>query len=149
MDVTRNKNTQQASSDWTSQELYDLRRATQLCDQCMVMFDTSQPRRLIGRYGPAQRLTYEHHASVENLKRSVEAGCRLCQMLDKRWSCSSAAWRPQEGRRLVERSDAAFYFRDMVDWILIGLRGSEEKYKGDGTVLLDLRLQDCTWNLGI
>lgn len=144
MEVNRIDNIQQSFGRWPAQELYDLRRATKLCDQCMVIFDTSQPRCVLGKYGPAQRLTYEHHASVDNLLKSVEAGCRLCHILDKRWSRYSSAWRSREGRLLVERGDASFYFRDMVDWIVIGLQGSEQKNIGDGTVLLDLRLQDCT-----
>lgn len=32
------------------------------------------------------------------------------------------------------------YFRDMVDWILIGLQGFKQETRGDGPVLLDLRL---------
>lgn len=138
--MIRTNNAQQASRDWSAQELYDLRRATKLCDQCVVIFDPSQPKCLLGKYGPAQRFTYEHHASVENLMRSVEAGCRLCKILHKRWS---RYWRSQEGR-LPGRDDAAFYFRDMDDWILIGLQGSAQNARGDGPVLLDLRLLDCT-----
>lgn len=144
MDVIRNNNAQSSSGNWSAQELYDLRRATKLCDQCAIIFDTSQPKCLLGRYGPAQRFTYEHHACIENLMRSVEAGCRLCNILHKRWSRYSAAWRSQEGR-LPGRDDAAFYFRDMFDWILIGLQGPAKNSRGDGPVLLDLRLLDCTW----
>lgn len=132
MDLIRNNNARQSSRDWSAQKLYDLRRATKLCDQCVIIFDTSQPKCLLGRYGPAQRFTYEHHASVENLMRSVEAGCRLCNILHKRWSRYSAAWMSQEGR-LPGRGDAAFYFRDMVDWILIGLQGSTQNARGGWT----------------
>lgn len=144
MDVIRANKSQQSSRDWSAQELYDLRRATKLCDQCGVIFDLSRSKCLLGRYGPAQRFTYEHHTSVENLMGSVEAGCRLCNILHKRWSRYSASWRSQEGR-LLGKDDAAFYFRDMVDWILIGLQGSAQSARGDGPVLLDLRLLDCTW----
>lgn len=71
-----------------SLEVEELIRATKLCEACRPIFDPSL--RVPYKIEPYWTY-YKHHESVQTLRQSVLAGCRICTLLSKRWAHRSAS----------------------------------------------------------
>lgn len=135
-----------------------------LCDVCQGLFDTESPRGFVIERAPDDPIydstqhiyTFIHHADLEALLASAEAGCRLCAIIGDRMEpdspyfsdteCSPAqrSERPMAGTKAAQPND------DLLAAIKLAEYGKRERvfrisrldHSGRGRIILQWYLDD-------